>query len=95
MKLQITGRNIELTEGLKADGGFFVEDGKLYIVSSKFSQYAMFYEDTLNPIPPKAPDTGNEAKVDGAATVMSLGVTMLLVLSLMTLAGSVVAAKRK
>lgn len=84
-----------MTEGLKADGGFFVEDGKLYIVSSKFSQYAMFYEDTLNPIPPKAPDTGNEAKVDGTATVMSLGVTMLLVLSLMTLAGSVVAAKRK
>ena len=85
-----------MIEGLRADGGFFVENGKLYIVSSKFSQYAMFYQDTLNPVPaPKAPETGNVERSSFGAASVNLSVAIIAIITAISLAGAAVVAKRK
>ena len=85
-----------MVEGLKADGGFFIENGKLYIVSSKFSQYAVFYEDTLNPIPaPKAPETGDTMKSSFGVASVNLSVAIIAIITAISLAGAAVVAKRK
>ena len=86
-----------LVEGLREDGGFFIEDGKLYIVSSKFSQYAMFYEDTLNPVPttPKSPDTGKKVNSHTGAISVNLSTAIIMVISLLALASALLVAKRK
>jgi|GEM_PF-3381714 len=70
---------------------FYIEDGVIYVISDKFSTYAVAYKDTLKPT---APDTGAAASAEASVTASMLipVMTMLVVLGL---AGAVKFAKRK
>ena len=77
-----------LTEGVD----YYIENGVIYVISDEFSTYAVAYKDTLMP---KAPDTGDEAMIDGGAATMDIGVVMVLTLAAITVMGVAVAVKRK
>lgn len=86
-----------LTEGVD----FYIKDGKLYIISDKFSTYAVAYRDTLIPAyggvayTVSAPDTGANTKVDGGVTSTNMVVAVLATLTATALAGVVMFAKRR
>lgn len=84
-----------LTEGVD----FVVVDGEVYIISDKFSTYAVAYNDTLVPAPVvvntvKAPETGEATEAEGGASA-SLSMAVVTVIAAVTLAGAAVIAKRK
>ena len=86
-----------LTEGVD----FYIKDGKLYIISDKFSTYAVAYRDTLIPAyggvtyTVSAPDTGVNTKVDGGVTSANMVVAVLATLTATALAGVAMFAKRR
>ena len=85
---------------------FYIEDGVLYVISDKFSTYAVAYKDTMIPAyggatyitTIKAPETG-KASEQGGATVqvvdMNIVVAVLGAAAALLMAGVVVCAKRK
>ena len=79
---------------------FYVKDGVLYVISDKFSTFAVAYMDTLLPVVTsttysvKAPDTGEATEVDGGASA-SLSVAVIAAIAAVTLAGAAVIAKRR
>lgn len=81
-----------LTEGVD----FVVVDGEVYIISDKFSTYAVAYNDTLIPVTytVTAPDTGASTSENGSASA-SLSMAAVTVMAAVTLAGAAVIAKRK
>ena len=85
---------------------FYIEDGVLYVISDKFSTYAVAYQDTMIPTyggvtyttTIKAPETGKASKQSGAtaqAVDMNIVVAVLGVAAVLLMAGAVVCAKRK
>lgn len=79
---------------------FYVKDGVLYVISDKFSTFAVAYTDTLLPAVTsttysvKAPDTGEETEAKSGASA-SLSMAVVTVMAAVTLAGAAVIAKRK
>ena len=73
---------------------FYIENGTLYVISDKFSTFAVAYKDTLLPVSMSAPDTGKNISENGSASV-DVMVTVLGVVAAITLAGAVVLAKRR
>ena len=81
---------------------FYILDGQIYVISDKFSTFAVAYKDTLKP---KAPDTGfatrGEAAVGGAGDDVSVNMLVgvmasaVAVVAVLSLAGAVELAKRK
>lgn len=88
-------------EMLEEGVDFYIEDGVLYIISDKFSTYAVAYQDTLIPAyggvayTVSAPDTGVNTKVDGGATSTNMVVAVLAALTATALAGVAMFAKRR
>ncbi|MBQ2660917.1 hypothetical protein IJF93_02480 [Candidatus Saccharibacteria bacterium] len=84
-----------LTEGVD----FYIQDGWLYVISDKFSTYAVAYEDTLIPVTytVSAPETGaNTATEDNMAqSSLSVIVTAVSLMSAIALAGAIKASKRQ
>lgn len=81
-----------LTEGRD----FFVKDGVVYIISDKFSAYAVGYTDTLIKTAVASPNTGVATSEGGSATVTnSLAVAVAGVATAIALAGAAIFAKRK
>ena len=85
---------------------FYIEDGVLYVISDKFSTYAVAYQDTMIPAyggvtyttTIKAPETGKASKQSGVtaqAVDMNIVVAVLGVAAVLLMAGAVVCAKRK
>lgn len=82
------GEPVLLTEG----EDFEIVDGKFYLISNKFSVFALGFKDTLLP---KTPDTGaytaeTEAAADNSAVMMVVAIAAIV-----TVAGVAVFAKRK
>lgn len=78
---------------------FYIEDGVLYVISDKFSTFAVAYEDTLLPVEEvvytvAAPNTGENTANEGGASA-NLSVAVIAAIAAVTLAGAVVFAKRK
>ena len=85
---------------------FYIEDGVLYVISDKFSTYAVAYQDTMIPAyggvtyttTIKAPETGKASEQSGAtaqAIDMNIVVAVLGAAAVLLMAGAVVCAKRK
>ena len=78
---------------------FYIEDGVLYVISDKFSTFAVAYEDTLLPVEEvvytvAAPNTGENTANEGGASA-NLSAAVIAAIAAVTLAGAVVFAKRK
>lgn len=79
---------------------FYVKDGVLYVISDKFSTFAVAYKDTLMPARGEvvytvtAPNTGENTANEGG-TSANLSVTVIAAIAAVTLAGAAVFAKRK
>lgn len=79
---------------------FYVKDGVLYVISDKFSTFAVAYKDTLMPARGEvvytvtAPNTGESTANEGGASA-SLSVMAIAAIAAVTLVGAAVFAKRK
>ena len=79
---------------------FYIEDGVLYVISDKFSTFAVAYQDTLIPAYGSvvytltAPETGSYT-ADGSGASASLSVAAIAAIAAVTLAGAAVFVKRK
>lgn len=79
---------------------FYIEDGVLYVISDKFSTFAVAYKDTLLPVKEEvvytvtAPNTGKNTANEGGASA-NLSVAVIAAIAAVTLAGAVVFTKRK
>lgn len=84
---------------------FYIEDGVLYVISDRFSTFAVAYQDTMIPayggeivssrsFAVKAPETGVETAENGSADNTAI-MALVVASAAMTLAGAVVFAKRK
>ena len=79
---------------------FYIEDGVLYVISDKFSTFAVAYKDTLLPAKEEvvyavtAPNTGENTTNEGGASA-NLSVAVIAAIAAVTLAGAAVFAKRK
>lgn len=82
---------------------FEIVDGKIYLISNKFSVFALGFKDTLAPVVTsttysvKAPETGEATEtteVEGGASA-SLSMAVVTAIAAVTLAGAAVFAKRK
>lgn len=79
---------------------FYIEDGVLYVISDRFSTFAVAYQDTLVPAYGSvvytltAPETGAYTADEGGASA-SLSVAAMVAIATVTLAGAAVFAKRK
>ncbi|MBR2709713.1 hypothetical protein IKE72_01380 [Candidatus Saccharibacteria bacterium] len=80
-----------LTEGKD----FYIKDGIIYVVSDRFSTYAVAYEDTLIPVTVSAPETGANTATEGGATSNNVAMLMTAVLATITLFAAAIFAKRK
>ena len=82
---------VMLVEGVD----FYIQDGQIYVISDKFSTFAVAYKDTLTP---KAPDTGNFTVKTGAADNTSASVVAMVAVAIaavITLAGAVKFSKAR
>lgn len=84
---------------------FEIVDGKVYLISNKFSVFALGFKDTLaetstapvvtsTTYSVKAPETGEATEAEGGASA-SLSVAAVVAVAAVTLAGVAVIAKRK
>ncbi len=79
---------------------FYIEDGVLYVISDKFSTFAVAYKDTLLPVKEEvvytvtAPNTGENTTNEGGASA-NLSVAVIVAIAAVTLAGAAVFIKRK
>ena len=79
---------------------FYIEDGVLYVISDKFSTFAVAYKDTLLPVKEEvvytvtAPNTGENTANEGGVSA-NLSVAVIAAIAAVTLAGAAVFAKRK
>ena len=79
---------------------FYIEDGVLYVISDKFSTFAVAYKDTLLPVKEEvvytvtAPNTGENTANEGGASA-NLSVAVIAAIAAVTLAGTAVFIKRK
>lgn len=78
---------------------FYIEDGVLYVISDKFSTFAVAYKDTLLPVEEvvytvTAPNTGENTANEGGASA-NLSAAVIAAIAAVTLAGAAVFAKRK
>ena len=79
---------------------FEIVDDKIYLLSNKFSVFALGFQDTLAPVVTnttysvKAPETGEAIEAEGGASA-SLSVAVMVAIAAVTLAGAAVIAKRK
>ncbi len=86
----------ELLSEVSKDGteeGFFVDNGILYVRSSRFSTYAVAYRDVLLPTPISAPKTGNVTAESNSAT-STLGGTIASVAVAAAIIAGVYLAKK-
>ena len=79
---------------------FYIEDGVLYVISDKFSTFAVAYQDTMIPAygsvtyTVKAPETGDNTNGTGSASVNTV-LAAVAVVTAVTLAGAAIFAKRR
>lgn len=87
-------------ELLEENVDYEIVDGKIYLISKKFSVFALGFKDTLAPVVTsttysvKAPETGEATEVEGGASA-SLSMVAVVAMVAVTLAGAAVIAKRK
>ncbi len=80
---------------------FYIEDGVLYVISDRFSTFAVAYRDTLIPAygnaevtyTVSAPETGENTTEEGGASATNMAIVIAMVT--VVLAGAAVFAKRK
>ena len=82
-------------EILEEGTDFYIENGIIYVVSDKFSTYAVAYQDTLIPVPASAPNTGAATESASSASSSDLAVLTTIAIAAITLAGAAIFAKRK
>lgn len=80
-------------EILEEGKDFYIENGIIYVVSDKFSTYAVAYQDTL--IPASAPNTGAATESASSSASSDLAVLTTIAIAAITLAGAAIFAKRK
>lgn len=79
---------------------FYIEDGVLYVISDKFSTFAVAYQDTMIPAygsvtyTVKAPETGDNTNETGSASANTV-LAAVAVVTAVTLAGAAIFAKRR
>ena len=79
---------------------FYIEDGVLYVISDRFSTFAVAYQDTMIPAygsvtyTVKAPETGSNASETGGASA-NMAVAVAAAVAAVTLAGAIIFAKRR
>ena len=83
-------------ETLEEGVDFYIEDGVLYVISDKFSTYAVAYKDTQIPVvyTVTAPDTGANTTTENGASA-NVSVAVVVAMAAIVLAGAAVFAKRK
>lgn len=86
----------EKPEVLVEGEDFYIEDGILYVISDRFSTFAVAYEDIQVPVVYKviAPDTGINTATEGGASV-NMSVATIVAIAAIIMAGVAVFTKRK
>ena len=80
---------------------FYIEDGVLYVISDKFSTFAVAYQDTMIPAygsvtyTVKAPETGESTIEGSSANDNSMIMAIVTMIAAITIAGVAVFTKRK
>lgn len=80
---------------------FYIEDGVLYVISDKFSTFAVAYQDTMIPAygsvtyTVKAPETGESTIEGSSANDNSMIMAIVTMIAVITIAGVAVFTKRR